>query len=670
MLKILKTKLMQRFLSGILIVLMFISIIPMAVYAEVEPPTSFDAPAHFGVLYGGAYKFNTYISASDSMREFMKLRAEEDPENKQGFTVYYQVDYKINNGNWHYTSDWDSPETAPEGQNHNGELVANFVNDKIYAASGSAYFSQILTSDDEETKKIQDMGWDYFKSNSFTFRARFAHSFDGKTFVLSPWSDEFVLSANVKADTNKMINHAPVLKEARIEMQGDKPYMEIKVEKPSKDVGDLNVMTGGRVAVEIFLKKLGDKDYKLIHYWWLSNESILFDATDYFEDKNDSYEAAAFEIKTRYRLDLREYRQANIDSTVSVDIYSPFSNTISQNMPAWSEASEWATGELKKADEMGLIPDMLKGVDMRKPITRREFAAVSVKLYEKLSGNTAIPVATNPFKDTNDIEVLKAYNVGVTDGVSSDKFDPDKILNREQAATMLTRVFKKTFVKDWSLKEDNKFTFNYTMPPKFTDDAKISDWAKPSVYFMATHEIIKGIDNKNNFGPRAITSTEQANSYASATREQSLIISMRMAENLNETDSKEIVPANTSSSSIVGSWMYTSVSGNVGLTVLYEFNEDRTFSKALGTVVNYLHSSTLFEGKYKISENKLVLYEQKKSEVNSLSWEELWKSADPIIINIPVEDEELTFEKTSEGNLVITKKLADYTDVTQYTPFK
>lgn len=207
-----------------------------------------------------------------------------------------------------------------------------------------------------------------------------------------------------------------------------------------------------------------------------------------------------------------------------------------------SKSSEWAGTTVEKAEQFGLIPDALKGADLTKPITRKEFAAVCVKLYEKLSSEFATPAAKNPFIDTKDAEVLKAYNVDITSGIAADKFGPDIILNREQAATMLTRVFKKVFVPGWTLKEDGKYSFNYTMPPKFADDAKISEWAKPSVYFMVSHKIISGVGS-NTFAPRATTSAEEAAGYASATREQALAISLRIFENLGDgSAASQIVP--------------------------------------------------------------------------------------------------------------------------------
>lgn len=194
-------------------------------------------------------------------------------------------------------------------------------------------------------------------------------------------------------------------------------------------------------------------------------------------------------------------------------------------------ASVWAQTELEKAEELDLIPESLKGEDLTQNITRDEFAAVSVKTYEKLAGVDAIPAINNPFVDTSDIEVLKAYNIGIVDGISETEFSPKAFLNREQAATMLTRVFKKVSLVGWSLIDDSEFTLPYEKPTAFADDKDISDWAKDSVYFMAANGIISGIGD-NKFAPKNVTTEDEATGYANATREQALVIAVRMVENL------------------------------------------------------------------------------------------------------------------------------------------
>jgi len=194
-------------------------------------------------------------------------------------------------------------------------------------------------------------------------------------------------------------------------------------------------------------------------------------------------------------------------------------------------SSGWAKPELEQAAQLGLIPDSLQNADLTKPITRAEFAAVAVKTYEALSGTTALPAVTNPFTDTADVEVLKAYNANLMVGTSSTEFSPDRLLNREEAATALTRVFKRATMPGWTLATDAAFTLLYDKPAPFADDASIATWAKDSVYFMFANGIINGMGN-NIFAPKATTDAEKAQGYATATREMAIIIAKRMVEKL------------------------------------------------------------------------------------------------------------------------------------------
>jgi len=219
---------------------------------------------------------------------------------------------------------------------------------------------------------------------------------------------------------------------------------------------------------------------------------------------------------------------ATADGTPRV---SDFSNELVLNEKADFQASTWAQNELAEANKLNLIPDSLKNGDLTKSITREEFAEVSVKAYEALTGNKSTPVANNPFSDTNNIEVLKAYNLGITTGTSATTFEPNALLNREQAATMLTRTYKKATIDGWTIADDSKFPLEYTKSNTFADDKDISSWAKDSVYFMNANGIINGVGD-NKFAPKNTTSAEEAVGYANATREQAIIIATRMVKNL------------------------------------------------------------------------------------------------------------------------------------------
>ena len=175
----------------------------------------------------------------------------------------------------------------------------------------------------------------------------------------------------------------------------------------------------------------------------------------------------------------------------------------------WSNVSDWAVEEINKADEEQLIPEIFDNQDLTKNITRKEFAHVAVKLYEKISKNIAKPVEVNPFTDTSDVEVLKAYNIGITAGMDEDKFEPYTLITREQMATMMMRALSKANIKT---------TIEKDYLEKFVDDDKINEWAREAVYYMANIGIIKGTGD-NEFSPEG-----------NATREQAILISIRSAE--------------------------------------------------------------------------------------------------------------------------------------------
>ena len=196
---------------------------------------------------------------------------------------------------------------------------------------------------------------------------------------------------------------------------------------------------------------------------------------------------------------------------------------------AYTGASDWAAAELKKAEEYSLIPPSLENADVSKPITRSEFASLSVKLYEAL-GKTELKAAeVNPFSDTADAEVLKAYAAGITTGTSDTTFEPDALLSREQAATMLARTYSKSMDKEAKPSGTAE---------KFADDGFISDWAKDSVYFMAENAIINGI-GEGKFAPRNVTQEQGDALYANSTREQAVAISVRMYEKFKTDDAKD-----------------------------------------------------------------------------------------------------------------------------------
>lgn len=191
---------------------------------------------------------------------------------------------------------------------------------------------------------------------------------------------------------------------------------------------------------------------------------------------------------------------------------SAYSNVASLGLVS----STWAVPELKEASNLGLIPAILQGADLTKPITREEFCELAVLLYEKVTGTNA-QASPNPFTDTANQQILKAFNLGITKGISATTFEPKTLINREQCAAMLFRAIQAI---------NPSGNYDTASLKSFPDQGRISSWATDAAKYMASLGIIKG-DVNGNFMPKATTTAQIAAAYGMATREAAILMSVR-----------------------------------------------------------------------------------------------------------------------------------------------
>jgi len=159
--------------------------------------------------------------------------------------------------------------------------------------------------------------------------------------------------------------------------------------------------------------------------------------------------------------------------------------------------SEWAEAELEEAYEYNLTyPNVMS--NFKTNITREEFSTLAVKLYESLSDNKA-KVEIDPFTDINNLEVLKAYNLGIVYGKSSTIFAPKDYITRQEISVMIFRALK-IAIPDISKIITGDFPFS--------DTKDIASWALNPVKFAYQNNIMKGSDGK--ILPLNNTTREQA----------------------------------------------------------------------------------------------------------------------------------------------------------------
>ena len=163
------------------------------------------------------------------------------------------------------------------------------------------------------------------------------------------------------------------------------------------------------------------------------------------------------------------------------------------------DSVEWAREPLCKLAEMGV----LRGKEYRlfypnDNITREEFVKMLTVAY-KLN----IENKTAKFTDVNADDwfmpyVAAALENGIVNGVSDDMFGTGQNITRQDLAVMAYNAALKNGVE-----------FNTEGVQKFSDDDKISDYAKTAVYALKSQDIVNGIDGKN-FAPQDTATRAEA----------------------------------------------------------------------------------------------------------------------------------------------------------------
>lgn len=142
---------------------------------------------------------------------------------------------------------------------------------------------------------------------------------------------------------------------------------------------------------------------------------------------------------------------------------------------------------IEKEIQYAFIPyDLQEDVDA--PITRVEFCRVIVDLYEylvsKSTDNDVEPIEfpkTNPFVDTKDSAVLKAYSLGVIEPDSSGRFHPkDKLTIQEKAVMLYNLLLVLNPDIDDVVKHD----------PDFADEEEVGLWAMEALSYLNKNGII------------------------------------------------------------------------------------------------------------------------------------------------------------------------------------
>lgn len=248
-------------------------------------------------------------------------------------------------------------------------------------------------------------------------------------------------------------------------------------------------------------------NYVLVNgeYLWLD---VWYAIEDYADSGKVSYDCFLVDDISKWNTADRadgnyaEWLQENKDSIA--DDYG-FTSAVAAGEP-WSRCSNWALEQMEQAHEISLIPEVLQYTDLTEDISRGEFAAVAVAMYERLAG-CDVPeyVGASPFTDCDDADVLRAYALGIVKGMGDGKYAPDRNLTREQAVTMLGRVYE--LVTTGKVSDGSGLGSEGVA--KFSDDSSISAYARNYIYHFVSINVIQGVGN-NKFAPKDSMTREAA----------------------------------------------------------------------------------------------------------------------------------------------------------------
>jgi len=180
------------------------------------------------------------------------------------------------------------------------------------------------------------------------------------------------------------------------------------------------------------------------------------------------------------------------DSTNQFTDYSWITN--SNDLP-----SSWAISYIDDAYNNGLTTDSTL-VGFKDDITRGEFCELVINMYELVTGLSEPVVNEHVFSDTNDADVLKAYELGIVNGYTDGTFREDALISRQELITMFYRSI---------VALDEHIADNTYAPLTFADANQVANFAKPASEFMVGEGLINGV-GANNLAPQATATKEAA----------------------------------------------------------------------------------------------------------------------------------------------------------------
>lgn len=164
-----------------------------------------------------------------------------------------------------------------------------------------------------------------------------------------------------------------------------------------------------------------------------------------------------------------------------------------------NDCSNWAADYIVEAKDLGFLDDVTE-IQYKEPVTREKFCEIIYNMLDKTMDIKWKKVSPNPFRDTVNEKINSLCLEGLIKGKGDGTFAPDDYLTREEAATIIDRIYKNGVLYGTGT------TGNWV---KFSDESEISDWALYGVQNACKQGVMLGT-SEGKFAPKEIYTTEQA----------------------------------------------------------------------------------------------------------------------------------------------------------------
>ncbi len=166
------------------------------------------------------------------------------------------------------------------------------------------------------------------------------------------------------------------------------------------------------------------------------------------------------------------------------------------------DLSPWAAESILRMDQLGLIPESVKANAMTGPITRGELCKMVMSTYKMLMGlsDGDLGIPEDVFSDTDDVDILNAYALGIINGRGNGTFDPDSPISRQDFFTICANFLRAI---DYFYIDDIERDL-----AKFPDGNQVAGYAQHPTKVMLAIGAVQGDDTGALNPNQAIVSQE------------------------------------------------------------------------------------------------------------------------------------------------------------------